>query len=104
MYLDPPYAPVSTTSRFTAYTAGGFSEDNQRRVQQVVLELADRGCHVVLSNSTAAIIADLYEANRTAKRAGLRAYRVPAKRAINSDPTRRGDVMEFIITNVSPAG
>ena len=69
----------------------------------MILELADRGCHVVLSNSTAAIISDLYETNRTVKRAGLRAYKVPAKRAINSDPARRGDVMEFIITNVSPA-
>jgi DNA adenine methylase len=103
VYLDPPYAPLSTTSHFTAYTAGGFSDDDQRRLQQVILELADRGCHVVLSNSTAAIISDLYETNRTVKRAGLRAYKVPAKRAINSDPARRGDVMEFIITNVSPA-
>ncbi|MDP9226672.1 MAG: DNA adenine methylase [Actinomycetota bacterium] len=103
VYLDPPYAPLSTTSHFTAYTAGGFSDDDQRRLQQVILELADRGCHVVLSNSTAPIISELYETNRTPKRAGLRAYKVPAKRAINSDPTRRGDVMEFIITNVSPA-
>ena len=54
----------------------------------------------MLSNSTAPIIVDLYETNPQVRRAGLRAHRVPAKRAINSDPTARGDVMEFIITNV----
>ena len=102
VYLDPPYAPLSTTSQFTSYTAGGFSDDDQRLLQQVVIELAERGCYVVLSNSTAAIIANLYETNRSAKQVGLRTYRVPAKRAINSNPTKRGDVMEFIITNVPP--
>ena len=66
------------------------------------MELVGRGCSVVLSNSTAPIIADLYETNPEARRAGLRAHRVPAKRAINSDPTARGDVLEFIITNVQP--
>jgi DNA adenine methylase len=102
IYFDPPYAPLSTTARFTSYTANGFSDDDQRRLQEVVLELVSRGCSVVLSNSTAPIIADLYETNPEVRRAGLRAHRVPAKRAINSDPTARGDVMEFIITNVQP--
>ena len=102
IYFDPPYAPLSTTARFTSYTANGFSDNDQRRLQEVVLELVGRGCSVVLSNSTAPIIADLYETNPEARRAGLRAHRVPAKRAINSDPTARGDVLEFIITNVQP--
>jgi DNA adenine methylase len=102
IYFDPPYAPLSTTASFTSYTAGGFSDDDQRRLQEIVLDLVGRGCSVVLSNSTAPIIADLYETNPQVRRAGLRVYRVPAKRAINSDPTARGDVMEFIITNVQP--
>jgi DNA adenine methylase len=102
VYFDPPYAPISTTARFTSYTANGFSDDDQHRLQEVVLELANRGCSVVLSNSTAPIIMELYEANARIRRAGLRAYRVPARRAINSDPSARGDVMEFIISNVPP--
>ena len=102
IYFDPPYAPLSTTASFTSYTAGGFSDDDQRHLQEVALELVGRGCSVVLSNSTAPSVADLYETNTHVRRAGLRAHRVPAKRAINSDPTARGEVMEFIITNVKP--
>ena len=42
---------------------------------------------------------------RTARRAapGLRALRVPARRAVNSDASRRGPVDEFLITNVRTA-
>jgi hypothetical protein len=57
---------------------------------------------VIVSNSTAPIIRELYEMNRTARRAGLRAHRVPARRAINSKASRRGDVAEYIISNVTP--
>ena len=102
VYFDPPYAPVSTTARFTSYTAGGFTDADQRWLQQAAVALAVRGCHVVLSNSTAPLIADLYERDPAARRAGLRVHRVPARRAINSNPTRRGDVMEFIVTTVAP--
>ena len=102
LYVDPPYAPVSDTANFTAYTARGFSDDDQRRLQNVVVELAGRGCSVIVSNSTAPIIHDLYEKSRSARRAGLRAHRVVARRAINSDATRRGVVAEYIISNVTP--
>jgi site-specific DNA-adenine methylase len=66
--------------------------------------LANRGASVVLSNSTAPIITELYERDPAARSAGLRAYRVPARRAINSDPSRRGTIEEYVITNVEPAG
>ena len=104
LYFDPPYAPLSTTSNFTAYTAFGFSDDDQRRLQQVAIELAHRGCHVVLSNSTAPLIAELYEEDGAARRAGLRAHTVAARRAINSKPAMRGRVSEYIISNVPPSG
>lgn len=102
VYLDPPYAPLSTTARFTSYTAGGFGDDEQRRLADAVIVLARRGCHVVLSNSTAPIVAALYEHNPSAIMAGLCAHRVPARRAINANAARRGDVMEFIVSNVRP--
>ena len=99
-YFDPPYAPLSRTAQFTSYTAGGFGHADQRRLQAVIVELARRGCHVLLSNSTAPEISQLYERNDAAKTAGLRCYRVPARRAINSNAARRGPVTEFLITNI----
>ena len=100
VYLDPPYAPLSATALFTSYTAERFDASDQRRLQQVVIALASRGCHVLLSNSTAPEIATLYEGNRDAKRAGFRTMRVPARRAINSAVARRGIIDEYLITNV----
>ena len=101
VYLDPPYAPLSATASFTSYTAARFDADDQRRLQRVVFELARAGCHVMLSNSTAPEITDLYDGNADARRAGIRAYRVPARRAINSNAARRGAIEECVITNVT---
>ena len=49
------------------------------------------------------LITDLFERDLEARRAGLRTFRVPARRTINSDPSRRGEVDEYIISNVTPA-
>jgi len=102
IYFDPPYAPVSATSHFRSYTSEGFSAEQQVRLQQVVITLARRQCHVLLSNSVAPQIAALYENNIDAWRAGLRAVRVQARRAINSNASARGPVEEFIVSNVVP--
>lgn len=104
VYFDPPYAPLSRTAHFTAYTAERFSRQDQARLQQVAIELARRGCRVLVSNSTAPEIAELYDGNPDAAAAGLKAYKVPARRAINSDPARRGKVAEYLISNVPRRG
>ncbi len=103
VYIDPPYAPVSPTANFTAYTAARFGDAEQRRLQEMVIALARRGCHVLLSNSTAAAILALYETSAAARAAGLRAFRVPARRAINRDPRGRGVLLELLVTNIEPA-
>jgi len=102
IYFDPPYAPVSATAQFRSYTADGFSAAQQSALQAVVIEMARRGCSVALSNSVAPQIAALYENNLEARRAGLRAYRVPARRAINRNASGRGPVDEYIVSNVAP--
>jgi DNA adenine methylase len=100
VYLDPPYAPLSATARFTAYSATGFGPEEQERLQKVVIALAVRHAHVLLSNSAAPQIEQLYATNVHAREAGLRARRVPALRAINSRGTSRGPIHEYLITNV----
>ncbi len=103
VYLDPPYAPLSGTARFTSYTASGFGEEAQRELQRDVLRLTARGASVLLSNSAAPQIRALYARDRRALKAGLQATTVSARRAINSRATRRGPVAEYLITNVRPA-
>jgi DNA adenine methylase len=100
VYFDPPYAPLTSTARFTSYTPGCFSEEDQRSLRDLAVRLAGRGCFVMLSNSAAPLVSALYE-TADVRRAGLRAYRVSARRAINSNSARRGQVDEFIITNVA---
>jgi DNA adenine methylase len=100
VYFDPPYAPLSATSDFTSYTADGFTLADQTRLRDLVFALAGRGCHVVLSNSTAPEVAELYD-NAAARNLGLRALKVPARRAINSKASARGEILEYIVTNVA---
>jgi DNA adenine methylase len=100
VYLDPPYAPLSRTAHFTSYTSARFGPEEQQVLQQAVIQLAARGGHVVLSNSVAPEIGRLYADSPEARKAGLRARKVPARRAINSRGGGRGPVLEYLITNV----
>jgi DNA adenine methylase len=91
IYFDPPYDPVSNTASFTGYDVNGFDRDQQKRLKEVVDILTDRGCHVMLSNAYTDFIVDLYK--------GYRHVKVSAKRAINSNASKRGNVDEIIVIN-----
>jgi DNA adenine methylase len=98
VYCDPPYAPLSRTSNFSSYTADGFTSADQARLQQAVIDACGRGATVIVSNSSAPEILDLYSAP-AARRAGLLVHRVPARRSINSRAVSRGPVDELLISN-----
>jgi DNA adenine methylase len=102
VYFDPPYAPLSATANFRGYTGRGFSEADQERLQQALIALAGRGVQVLLSNSVAPSISRLYEDNRDVTAVGLKTWRFPARRAINSRPDRRGAVEELVVSNIRP--
>ena len=104
VYLDPPYAPLSRTAHFTAYTPAPFGAEEQARLQQAVIGLAKRGVHVLLSNSVAPHISALYAENPQARGVGLRTRTVEARRAINSRASARGAILEYLITNIPTAG
>lgn len=91
VYFDPPYHPVSSTSSFTAYDRGGFTEDSQRLLADKFRELDEKGVKVLLSNSMTDFIRDLYK--------GFKIDTVRANRAINSRADRRGKVDEALIRN-----
>lgn len=103
VYLDPPYAPVSRTAHFTSYTAARFGAGEQAQLQRTVIEIAQRGAYVLLSNSAAPDIRRLYAESVEARGAGLTATKVKARRAINSRASGRGAVLEYLITNVPQA-
>ena len=91
VYLDPPYDPVSDTSSFTGYNKGGFDREEQIRLKNCCEELNRRGIKFMLSNSATDFIKNLYREYTIAV--------VKAKRAINADPNKRGEIEEVIITN-----
>jgi DNA adenine methylase len=101
VYFDPPYAPLNRTAHFRSYTSRGFEEADQARLHDLALALAAGGVHVMLSNSTAASVTKLYEDDARARGAGLSAYRLSARRAINSQAAGRGAIEELLVTNLA---
>lgn len=91
VYLDPPYDPVSDTSNFTGYARGGFSHDDQIRLRECCDDLDRRGIKFMLSNSATDFIRDQYRQYRIKT--------VQAKRAVNSDATKRGQIDEVVVRN-----
>ena len=91
VYLDPPYDPVSTTSNFTGYAAGGFDKDEQERLCLVCNNLNKQGIRFMLSNSATPFIKELYS--------NFNITIVKAKRAVNSKGDKRGEVDEVVIRN-----
>jgi DNA adenine methylase len=94
VYFDPPYYPVSKTASFTSYTANSFLETDQRALRDVFVELHERGCFVMLSNSDTHFIRKLYSGL-----VGVRVSKVYAGRAINSNAAKRGKISEVLVTN-----
>ena len=90
------------TSSFRSYTSRGFDHEHQVRLRDQVVRLAELGAIVVLSNSVAPSVLALYR-HAAVRRAGLRCYRVQARRAINSDASSRGAVEELVVTNAAYA-
>lgn len=98
VYFDPPYRPLSKTANFKSYSKGGFGDDEQLRLAGLFKTLDKKGVDVMLSNSDPKNIDpddhffdEMYE--------DFTITRIPAKRMINSDPTKRGVINEIVVTN-----
>jgi DNA adenine methylase len=101
VYFDPPYRPLNQTSSFTSYSRDGFSDKDQARLVEFFKELDEKGAKIMLSNSDPknenpddSFFDELY--------ADYSIERVPARRMINCDGARRGNINELIITNYRP--
>ncbi|MDD5309438.1 MAG: DNA adenine methylase [Deltaproteobacteria bacterium] len=90
VYFDPPYVPLSFTSSFTSYTEGKFSMEDQTLLRDVAVKLKNRGVFVLLSNSSAPAVMELYSK-------GFELIPVSATRLVNSKAKGRGKITELLI-------
>jgi DNA adenine methylase len=99
-YLDPPYKPISKTASFNSYSKDRFDDAEQRRLREFCDGLTARNICWLMSNSDPRnhdpednFFDDLYAGD------ALHIGRVPARRNINSNASKRGDIAELLISN-----
>lgn len=92
VFLDPPYVPVSAFADFKRYTKEQFYEKDQRELAALVDSLKQKGVNVILTNSNAPLVNELY---------GNYPFKVvQTKRHISSkSDTRKG---EDVIVTIRP--
>ena len=98
VYIDPPYRPLNTTSNFTSYTSCEFGDKQQIELAKFVDMIAEKGAHVVVSNSDPKnanaddnFFDEIYSKHNIS--------RVMASRMINSKSSGRGEISELLISN-----
>lgn len=98
VYFDPPYRPITKTANFTAYTSNEFNDNNQIELANFVKKIDKKGAKFVLSNSDPKNTdeEDNFFDNLYSE---FKIRRVDAKRMINSDSKKRGNVKELLISN-----
>lgn len=98
VYFDPPYRPLSSTANFTTYSRYGFSDFDQKRLAAFYKKLDRKGAYLMLSNSDPKnenVDDDFFDSLYQ----GYKIERIPARRYINRDASKRGAINELIIRN-----
>ncbi|EAS0547132.1 Dam family site-specific DNA-(adenine-N6)-methyltransferase [Salmonella enterica] len=83
VYCDPPYEPMPGTAGFTHYAAGGFTWDDQVALAECCVAAHQRGARVVIGNSTAPRVFDLYAQH------GFEIHHISARRSISGKGSTR---------------
>lgn len=60
VFLDPPYLPISEYADFKRYTKEQFYEEDHVELAKMIMQLHERGCHVILTNSNHPLVHELY--------------------------------------------
>lgn len=89
VYFDPPYAPVSKTSKFVGYQKRGWTMEDLARLADTCRSLDERGVQWALSNS------DTPETRKMFKAWPIRL--ITAARKLNSKTDSRGKVGEILV-------
>ena len=98
LYFDPPYRPLLENNSFVSYDKAGFDDINQIKLSQNYRNLNKQNCLLMLSNSDPKNINekdnffdDLYKS--------FNIERVYAKRMINCQANKRGNITEIVVMN-----
>ncbi len=91
VYLDPPYTVAHGNNGFLKYNATIFSWADQRRLASVAHQLANRGCHVLVSNADHPSIEELYS--------DFRVKRIARASVIAASAGHRRGVTECVFYN-----
>lgn len=98
IYFDPPYRPLIENNSFVNYDKTGFDDNDQIKLADNYKMLNKKGCLLMLSNSDPKntnenddFFDDLYK--------DFEIERVNAKRMINCQASKRGDITEIVVMN-----
>lgn len=98
IYLDPPYRPLTVGQSFVGYSKNGFGDEDQKKLCAFYRKADTKGVKLMLSNSDPKntnpdddFFDKLYE--------GFSIKRIYAKRMINCQADKRGDITEIVVTN-----
>jgi DNA adenine methylase len=97
VYLDPPYAPLPNVSSFVSYQAGGFGDTDQKSVITSALDAHRRGAKVMISNSTAPVVLQLF--SELLEPEGFSLELILAARNIAAKSSSRAPIHEVVIRN-----
>jgi DNA adenine methylase len=89
VYFDPPYHPLSETSKFTAYSQYRFAAESQTTLRNIIRQLVSQNVQVLASNSDCPFIRELY--------ADFDTQTIAAARSINSKASKRGKITEVLV-------
>lgn len=92
VYCDPPYEPMPGKDGFTGYAAGGFKWEDQEALAQACVDAHKRGAEVLITNSGAPKILELYKAH------GMKVQDINAKRSISSKGSTRETATDILAT------
>lgn len=74
VYCDPPYVPLSNSSNFTCYSAGGFDMPQQQQLADLAEQTRQRGIPVLISNHNTRFTRKAYRSANNIKRFSVRRF------------------------------
>jgi len=93
VYLDPCYDPLKKTS-FANYTPKKFSDEDNDRMSEFVLNLKSKGVKILFSNNITPNVKNLYPKSK-----GFTWIKISSFRSVGSLGKYRAQIPEFLIKN-----